>query len=86
MLANLGPKILQGDFAPGFSIRLQHKDMTLLKEWLVGMGLDFPAADLVYALFHKAMEAGLANQGNQGLINLWKNAEHNEPHNHSVKT
>jgi 3-hydroxyisobutyrate dehydrogenase len=81
MLANLGPKILQGDFAPGFSIRLQHKDMTLLKEWLAGMDGDFPAAYLVYSLFHEAMEAGLANQGNQGLINLWKNAEHNEEPN-----
>jgi 3-hydroxyisobutyrate dehydrogenase len=75
MLANLGPKILQRDFAPGFSIRLQHKDVTLLKEWLAGMGSDFPAADLVYSLFHKAMEAGLAGQGNQGLINLWENGE-----------
>jgi 3-hydroxyisobutyrate dehydrogenase len=71
MLANLGPRILQGDFAPGFSIRLQHKDVTLLKEWLAGIGGDFPAAELVYSLFHKAMEAGLENQGNQGLINLW---------------
>jgi 3-hydroxyisobutyrate dehydrogenase-like beta-hydroxyacid dehydrogenase len=86
MLANLGPKILQGDFAPGFSIHLQHKDMTLLQEWLASMGGDFPAADLVYSLFDKAMGAGLATQGNQGLINLWKNAEHNEPQNHSVKS
>lgn len=73
MLANLGPKILHGDFAPGFSIRLQHKDLTLLKDWLAGMGSDFPIADLVYSLFHEAMEAGLASQGNQGLINLWEN-------------
>jgi 3-hydroxyisobutyrate dehydrogenase-like beta-hydroxyacid dehydrogenase len=75
MLANLGPKILQGDFTPGFSIRLQHKDMGLLKEWLAGMEGDFPAAHLVYSLFHRAIEAGLANQGNQGLINLWDNAK-----------
>lgn len=73
MLVNLGPKILQGDFAPGFSIRLQHKDVTLLKDWLAGMDDDFPAADLVYSLFHEAMDAGLAEQGNQGLINLWQN-------------
>ncbi len=78
MLTNLGPKILQGDFAPGFSIRLQHKDMTLLKEWLAGMEGDFPAAGLVYALFHKAMAAGLSNQGNQGLINLWESRERSE--------
>ena len=73
MLANLGPKILQGDFAPGFSIRLQHKDLMLLKGWLAGISGDFPAADLVYSLFHKAMEAGLADEGNQGLVNLWEN-------------
>jgi 3-hydroxyisobutyrate dehydrogenase len=72
MLVNLGPKILQKDFAPGFSIRLQHKDMSLLKEWLAGIGGEFPAADLVYSLFHQAVEAGLSEQGNQGLINLWK--------------
>lgn len=80
MLMNLGSKILQEDYAPGFSIRLQHKDMTLLKEWLAEIGGDFPAAGLVYSLFHKAMEAGLENQGNQGLINLWENGKHSNEH------
>ena len=78
MLANLGPKILQGDFTPGFSIRLQHKDLTLLKDWLAGIEGDFPAADLVYSLFHEATEAGLAGQGNQGLFNLWENRKPGE--------
>lgn len=80
MLANLGPKILQGDFAPGFSIRLQHKDMTLLKEWLASIGGDFPAGALVYSLFDRAMQAGLENQGNQGLINLWENSTNSDEH------
>jgi 3-hydroxyisobutyrate dehydrogenase len=78
MLANLGPKILKRDFAPGFSIRLQDKDLTLLKEWLEGVGGSFPAAGLVCSLFREAMEAGLESQGNQGLINLWENAKNNE--------
>jgi len=87
MLANLGPKILQGDFAPGFSIRLQHKDLNLLKEWLARIGGDFPSADLVYSLFHMAMDAGLENQGNQGLINLWASVKHNpEPTRESAKS
>ena len=87
MLSNLGPKILQGDFAPGFSIRLQHKDMTLLKELLAGIDGDFPAGDLVYSLFDRAMEAGLENQGNQGLINLWENSTDNdEPRDQSAKS
>jgi 3-hydroxyisobutyrate dehydrogenase len=73
MLVNLGPKILQQDFAPGFSMRLQHKDVALLGEWIANLGDDYPAAALVYSLFTQAMEAGLAEQGNQGLINLWQN-------------
>jgi hypothetical protein len=35
------------------------------------LGGDFPAAQLVGFLFRKAMEMGLENQGNQGLINVW---------------
>lgn len=78
MLANLGPKILDRDFAPGFSIRLQDKDLTLLKEWLEVLGGNFPAAGLVSSLFREAMESGLENQGNQGLINLWGNPENEQ--------
>jgi hypothetical protein len=49
--------------------------MGLLKEWVADMEGDFPATDLVYSVFHNAMEAGLANQGNQGLINVWDDAK-----------
>jgi 3-hydroxyisobutyrate dehydrogenase len=71
MLANLLPLILKEDFAPGFSIRLQHKDLKLLTDWIASLGGDFPAAQMVFALFSKAMEMGLEGQGNQGLINIW---------------
>jgi len=71
MWTNLGAKILQEDFAPGFSMRLQYKDVSLLKDMTVELGGDYPATRLVYALFEKAIELGLAQQGNQGLINLW---------------
>jgi 3-hydroxyisobutyrate dehydrogenase len=72
MLANLIPLILKEDFAPGFSIRLQHKDLKLLTDWTASLGGDFPAAEMVFSLFSKAMEMGLEGQGNQGLINIWK--------------
>jgi 3-hydroxyisobutyrate dehydrogenase len=72
MVANLLPLIVNENFAPGFSIRLQHKDLKLLTEWIDSVQGDFPAADLVYSLFSKAMEMGLENQGNQGLINVWE--------------
>jgi 3-hydroxyisobutyrate dehydrogenase-like beta-hydroxyacid dehydrogenase len=72
MLANLIPLILKEDFAPGFSIRLQHKDLKLLTELTESLGGDFPAAQMVFSLFSQAMEKGLEGQGNQGLINIWE--------------
>jgi 3-hydroxyisobutyrate dehydrogenase len=72
MLANLIPTILKEDFAPGFSIRLQHKDLKLLTDWIASLGGDFPAAQMVFSLFSQAMEKGLEGQGNQGLINIWE--------------
>ena len=71
MLTNLGAKILQEDFAPGFSMRLQYKDVSLVKALTMELGGDYPAASLIYSLFEGAIEAGLEQQGNQGLINLW---------------
>jgi 3-hydroxyisobutyrate dehydrogenase-like beta-hydroxyacid dehydrogenase len=72
MVANLLPLILKNDFSPGFAIRLQHKDLRLLTEWVDSLGGEFPAAHMVYSLFSRAMEMGLQGQGNQGLINIWK--------------
>jgi 3-hydroxyisobutyrate dehydrogenase len=72
MLVNLGPKILEKDFAPGFSLRLQYKDVSLLSEWIAGLGGEYPAAGLIESIYRQAVEAGLSEQGNQGLINLWE--------------
>jgi 3-hydroxyisobutyrate dehydrogenase len=72
MVANLGPKVIKGDFAPGFSIKLHHKDLRLVHELATELGGDYPGIELVYSLFSSAVEKGLGGQGNQGLINLWK--------------
>lgn len=71
MLTHLGPKILQGDFSPGFRIRLQQKDLRLASEWIAELGMSAPGTELTYSLFTRALEMGLGEQGNQGLYNLW---------------
>jgi 3-hydroxyisobutyrate dehydrogenase-like beta-hydroxyacid dehydrogenase len=71
MVVNLGPKIIDGDFAPGFSIKLEHKDLRLARELATELGGDYPGIELIFSLFARAVEKGLGNQGNQGLINLW---------------
>lgn len=71
MLSNLAPRILQNDFAPGFLIRLQQKDLRLCSEAIHSTGQDFDGTDLVYRLFTEAVSRGLGEQGTQGLMNLW---------------
>ncbi len=70
MLNHLAPRILQSDFAPGFMIKLQQKDLRLAMELLEGYEEKFPGAALAHELFSQAVAQGLGEQGTQGLINL----------------
>lgn len=70
MLNHLAPRILENDFAPGFMIKLQQKDLRLAMELLEGSEEKFPGAALAYQLFSQAVAHGLGEQGTQGLINL----------------
>ncbi len=74
MLSNLGPRILKEDFAPGFRIRLHQKDLRLAKELLESLDMDAPGSALTYQLFTRALDAGLGEDGNQGLWQLWEKA------------
>lgn len=66
-LQNLGPKMVAGDFAPGFMIKLQAKDLRLVTESAEELGLTLPALKQVTALFEKAMADGRSEQGTQAL-------------------
>jgi 3-hydroxyisobutyrate dehydrogenase len=70
-LTHLGSKIEQKDFAPGFSLQLQHKDLRLVKELAAQLNLDLPAAELTHCLFSHAVEKGLGHHGHHALIKLW---------------
>lgn len=69
MLTNLAPRILQNDFAPGFMMKLQQKDLRLAMELLAGAEERFPGTKLAHQLFSHAVALGLGAQGTQGLIN-----------------
>jgi 3-hydroxyisobutyrate dehydrogenase len=71
MLSNLGPRILNDDFEPGFLIRLQQKDLRLCCEAIHQIGQLFEGTELAFRLFTEAVARGLGGQGTQGLINLW---------------
>lgn len=76
MLSNQGPRILADDFAPGFTMRLQAKDLRIASELMAALGGGFPGTALTTELFTRATEIGLGEQGTQGLVNVlgWSEA------------
>jgi 3-hydroxyisobutyrate dehydrogenase len=67
-LQNLAPRILAGDFAPGFKIAHQQKDLRLALE-LAGQGhTPLPGTALVHQLFLALEAEGLGEEGTQALV------------------
>ncbi len=67
-LSNLGPKMVAGDFAPGFMIDLQQKDLKLALEAARELHLPLPALSLVHQLFFSCQAHGEGREGTQALI------------------
>ena len=70
-LANYGPRILKGDFEPGFFIKHYIKDMKLAEEAADEMELDLPALTLTRELYEEVAEGGFADKGTQALYCLY---------------
>ena len=67
-LANLGPRMLAGDFEPGFMINLQVKDLRLVMEAADELGLEPAAVGMVKRLFEAAQAQGRGREGTQALF------------------
>jgi len=73
-LSNLGPRMLKGDFAPGFMIKLQQKDLRLALAAAEEQKLHLRATGLVHELFDRAMKEGRNEQGTQALFEVCREA------------
>ncbi len=67
-LNNLGPRILRGDFAPGFFIEHFLKDMGIALEEARRMQLDLPGLALAQKLYRELVEQGHGRSGTQALF------------------
>jgi len=68
MLENLGPKMVAGDFAPGFTVKLQLKDLRLALEEAAEKSLPLPGTALVQQLFRHVEARGCGGEGTQALV------------------
>jgi 3-hydroxyisobutyrate dehydrogenase len=69
-LSNLGPRMVKGDYAPGFMIDLVVKDLRLLAEAAAQSHLDLPATSLVHQLFTQSQQSGSGREGTQALFKI----------------
>lgn len=70
-LTNYGPRILNGDFDPGFFVKHYIKDMKLAEESADEIELDLPALSLTRELYEEISEGGLGEAGTQSLYCLY---------------
>jgi 3-hydroxyisobutyrate dehydrogenase len=67
-LDNLAPRILKGDYAPGFYVDHFVKDMGIALEEAAQMGIQLPGLEKVSKLYQKLQKMGHGISGTQALI------------------
>lgn len=70
-LSNLGPRMLTGNFEPGFYVKHFIKDMKIALESAKDMGLKAPGLELAESLYQQIAEKGYEDKGTQALFKYY---------------
>ena len=70
-LSNLAPRMIKGDYDPGFYVKHFIKDMKLALEAANEMGMTTPGLELSLSLYERLAENGDEDLGTQALIKLF---------------
>jgi 3-hydroxyisobutyrate dehydrogenase len=71
-LSNLVPRMIKGDFEPGFYIKHFIKDMNIALEEAEGMEMETPGLALAKKMYDRLAENGEGNSGTQALYKYWQ--------------
>ena len=71
-IANMAPRALAGDFAPGFFVKHFIKDMKIIHDETAGRGVTLEMLESVLALYERFAAAGGENDGTQALIKFYR--------------
>ncbi|MGH7338401.1 MAG: NAD(P)-dependent oxidoreductase [Myxococcota bacterium] len=69
-MQNYAPKMLAGDFRPGFMVDLQQKDLRLVLDNAFSDHISLPGAALVHELYNALQKDGGGREGNLALIKV----------------
>lgn len=68
ILSHLGPKMVEGDFEPGFKMRHQVKDLKNALDTAAAVNVPLPCTSVVHQLFKAVGAMGLEEKGTQASI------------------
>ncbi|MCA1027591.1 NAD(P)-dependent oxidoreductase [Cytobacillus kochii] len=71
-LSNLVPRMISGDFSPGFYIKHFIKDMTIALDEAEKMGMETPGLRLAREMYEKLAAEGEGESGTQALYKYWE--------------
>ncbi|OUU22276.1 MAG: oxidoreductase [Planctomycetia bacterium TMED53] len=75
-LSNLAPRVLKGDFDPGFFVEHFVKDMDIALDECEQMGIDLPGLTLARKLYEKVVSSGGEKLGTQALYSAVDELSH----------
>ncbi|MEM4312242.1 MAG: NAD(P)-dependent oxidoreductase [Nitrososphaerales archaeon] len=67
-LSNLAPKIIKGDFNPGFKVKLLQKDLRIIMSVSDELKISLPGTSLVHQLYNALEATNQGELGHQALI------------------
>ncbi len=70
-LTNLWPRVIDGNFEPGFYVKHFIKDMSIASETAKTLNLDTPCLDLAKSQYEKLAEQGGGDDGTQALFKIY---------------
>ncbi|HEO8420787.1 NAD(P)-dependent oxidoreductase [Niallia sp. FSL W8-0635] len=70
-LSNLAPRMIKGDFEPGFYIKHFIKDMRIALKEAEGMNMETPGLSLAETLYTHLSAKGEEDSGTQALFKYW---------------
>jgi 3-hydroxyisobutyrate dehydrogenase len=68
----LAPRVIGGDFEPGFIVDHMLKDLRIARDEASELGLQLPMIDLCVARYEALVAAGFGRKGTQGLYLLYR--------------
>ena len=70
ILENRGERMVNGDFDPGFRIRLHYKDLNIIQKTSNDYQAPLPVTSVVHELFNTAMAQGRGELDHSGLLTV----------------